>query len=205
MSTQVNLLPGAYIRGRRHHRRFRVAVFIGCLLLGAELIAGIVVHGRAERTRELYAAADLARQNSASTRRDLEDPRREADRLGLEVRLAERLRTKHRWSRLLGTLAHITPNRVMLTSISTDPPRWAPNILGTIATGAVEVSGPGRPARALLRGVTLIGQAVDHQDLATFMAAIHGTNIFASMDLRQARREKIGEQESIMFELECHW
>ena len=202
----VNLLPGGYVKRRRHHRRFRAAVLVGCVLLGIELVVGIVVHVRAERTRELYAAADIAKQNSASMRKDLDEPQRESRRLDRELQLAERLRTKHRWSRLIGMLSQITPGRVMLTSVSTDPPQWTVGLLsGGTGVGEASNSATGASARPVLRGVRLTGQAVDHQDLALFMAAIHGSNTFASLDLRQARRERIGEQESITFELECHW
>src|SRR5437870_3872790 len=146
----VNLLPGGYVKRRRHHRRFRAAVLVGCVMLGAELCVGIVVHGRAERTRALYAAADLARQNIHSTRKELEEPRHEAARLGREVHLAERLRTKHRWSRLLAMLAQITPGRVLITSISTEPPQWPARLL----SGGVDAGGPNRTPPALLKGMT---------------------------------------------------
>jgi Tfp pilus assembly protein PilN len=201
---KVNLLPVGYMKRRRHHRRFRLAVLVGSALLGVELVAGIVVHGRAERTRELYAAADAARQNITSTKKELDEPRHEADRLGREVHLAERLRTKHRWSRLMGTLAQITPGRVLLTSISTDPPQWTIGLLANANVGPDSGTGKGA-GKSILRGVRLTGQAVDHQDLSALMAAIHGTNTFASLNLKQARRERMGEHETINFELECQW
>jgi len=201
---KVNLLPMGYMKRRRHHRRFRVAVLAGSVLLGVELVAGIVVHGRAERTRELFAAGDLALQNIITTKKELDDPRHEAERLGREVHLAERLRTKHKWSRLMGTLARITPGRVLLTSIGTDPPQWTIGLLTNTNGGGDSGAGKGG-GKSILRGVRLTGQAVDHQDLAALMAAIHGTNTFASLDLKQARRERIGDHEAINFELECQW
>lgn len=193
----VNLLPLAHLRRRQHHRRFRIAVFAGALLLGAELIAGIIVHGKAERARELFAAADTARQNIAATRREAEEPKRQAQRLSREVALAERLRTKHRWSRLMASMSEAIPSRVVLSTISTDPPQWPVNILNDLNAG--------RGSRPILSGVRLTGQAIDHQDLTAFMSAIHASNLFASLDLRQARRERVQERDAILFELECRW
>lgn len=205
MTMNVNLLPGLYVKRRRHHRRFRAAVLVGCVLLAVELGIGIVVHGRAERTRALYAAADMARLNITSTKKELDDPRRESERLGRQVQLAERLRTKHRWSRLLSTLSQITPGRVLITSISTDPPQWTAGLLAASSIVADTTATTKGPQRALIRGVRVTGRAIDHQDLAAFMASIHGTSTFATIDLRQARRERTGDQEAITFELECHW
>jgi Tfp pilus assembly protein PilN len=204
MTMKVNLLPAGYVKRRKHHRRFRAAVIVGSFLLALELVVGIVVHGRAERTRELYAAGDLARQNSITTKKELDDPRHEAERMGREVHLAERLRTKHRWSRLMATLTRITPARVLLTSIGTNPPQWTIGLLAGNNVGSTPGAGK-VTARRILSGVRLTGQAIDHQDLAALMAAIHATNTFASLDLKQARRERIGDHETINFELDCEW
>lgn len=204
MTMRVNLLPAGYVKRRKHLRRFRAAVIVGSFLLAIELAIGIVVHGRAERTRELYAAGDLARQNIVSTKKELDDPRHEADRLGREVHLAERLRTKHRWSRLMATLARITPGRVLITSIGTNPPQWTVGLLASNNVGPSSATGK-TPTKSILNGVRLTGQAIDHQDLAALMAAIHATNTFASLDLKQARREKVGDHEAINFELDCEW
>ncbi len=201
---KVNLLPGGYVRRRRHHRRFRAAVLAGCVLLTTELIAGLVVHARAERTRSLYAAAADARRNITSAKKDLEDPKHELDRLSREVHLAEQLRAKHRWSRLLGTLGQITPARVLITTVSTSPSQWTPG-LSPPPLESDDKNAPRQARKPILRGVRLVGQAIDHQDLAGFMAAVHQTGAFAGLDLRQARRERAQSRESIIFELECPW
>jgi Tfp pilus assembly protein PilN len=202
---KVNLLPGLYLKRRRHNRRFRAAVLVGGVLLGAELVVGIIVHARAERTRSLYAAAEDNRLSILSAKKDLEEPKLEVDRLGREVHLAERLRTKHRWSRLLGTIGQVTPGRVLITTISTNPPQWTPGLVVVVADNERAAPAARENVRPILQGLRLLGQAIDHQDLATFMAAIHGTRAFAGLELKQARRERAKERESIMFELECPW
>ena len=202
---RVNLLPAGYAAAaRRHHRHFRFALAVGwrAHLCGADRRGCRSRPGRAGPRARCGRRPGPPGQRGGP--RDSTQPRQEADRLGLEVRLAQRLRAKHRWSRLLGLCPQITPQRAMLTSVSTNPPQWLPNVLGNPA-GAADSGSPGRAvpaadgrARAGAGGRSSgPGRAHDrHSDLG---------HLRVLSILRHARREKVGQQESIFFELECHW
>lgn len=202
MSVAVNLLPGAYRQLRRHDRHFRWTLIVVGVLLFGEIVVGFVLDNRADETRDLLAATETARSASKSVQKAMSHPKQESDQLAREVGLAEKLRTKHRWSRLLANLAQATPERVVLLSLTTDPPDWNP----ALRTMAVAV-GPDQKEdkRQMLKGVILSGQAVDHNDLSMFMAAIQTSGTFASIDLKEARREKFMNQDAIRFELHCRW
>ena len=205
MKVRVNLLPAAYLRVRQHHHRFRVGAMIWLVLLAGEVTAGLLLNARANYTRELFTAAEAAREATLSTRQAMEEPRLHAEQLSKQVELAEKLRTKHRWSRLLAALGNATPERVLITSVQTNPPQWAPGTYLAAVQAAADSKDRTRMMPPLLTGITITGYAVDHQDLSAFMAAVHGSGLFASMDLRQARRERFLDSEAIRFTMDCHW
>ena len=206
MSVAINLLPADYRRTRRHARRFRASVIVGAVLLTAEVVTGVSLHLRARQTRELLDAADAARSTGTLVKKELVAPQAEADRIEREVSLAQRLRTKHRWSRLLAALAKATPERVTITSVATDPPQWDPGFKTPVLVASAGNGTSTEPqARKILDGIVIQGHAADHQDLAAFLNGLHASRLFASIDLKQAKREKYLEQDAVGFELQCHW
>jgi Tfp pilus assembly protein PilN len=211
MMPAIDLLPEAYRHARRRERRFRLGLLVGALLLGAELAAAAVLYLRADETRKMLLQAEVARAATRELDRELEAPTRDAERLAMQVAVAERLRTKHRWSRLLALLAETTPDKVVITAVSTDPPQWSPALRSTASGGVLRprAAGPhiaaGEMARRLIEGVTLSGYAAEHGDLSAFMAALHASQSFADLDLRQARRDRYLGREAILFELQCRW
>jgi Tfp pilus assembly protein PilN len=208
MTVRVNLLPEDYRQARRRDRRFRWGVLAGLVLLGAEVAAAGLFYLRAEETREMLARTGAARMATQELRGELDAPKREAERLAQQVAVAERLRSKHHWSRLLNLLAELTPDKVVITAVSTDPPQWSPALRGRAADarhGGQSGRGAATPVPRLIEGLTVNGVAVDHGDLSKFMAALHQSQSFADVDLRQARRERYLDREAILFELQCRW
>jgi Tfp pilus assembly protein PilN len=206
VSVLINLLPIDYRRTRRRERRFRVGAVVGAVLVTAEALTGLSLHVRAQQTRELLDASEAARSACAMVKKELVAPQAEATRLEREVALAERLRTKHRWSRLLAAVARATPERVVITSVATDPPQWDPSFkTPTMVVSTAGNSAEQPEARKILEGIVIVGHAVDHQDLATLLSALHASRLFASIDLKQAKREKFLDQDAVTFELQCHW
>jgi len=114
---KIDLLPSAYQHRRRRHRRVRLGAIVGSFLVAGELVAGVVLNSRADHTRDLMAATAAAVSTTNSLKKALIQPARQADQLTREVSLAERLRTKHHWSRLLGTLAQATPEKVVIEAV----------------------------------------------------------------------------------------
>jgi len=205
VTVKVDLLPAPYRQARRHHRRFRVGVTVGAILLVGELCTGLVLHNRAHETRGFQAQARSARSCIASVKQQLVGPTRQAALINQQITLATRLRTTHRWSRLLAALAQSTPEKVVLTAVSTNPPKWAPGLGETPKTGPGNKNGKDVRAKPLIEGISIQGYAVDHNDLSKFMAAVLATDAFAAVDLKRAQRERFLEQDAIKFELQCHW
>jgi Tfp pilus assembly protein PilN len=203
MSVKVNLLPGSYRQLRRHDRRFRLTLVVVSVLLLGELAVGFVLDSRADQTRQLMAATKVAQSATLSVQKAIYDPQHESDELARDVMLAQTLRTKHHWSRLLAAIAQATPEKVVLSSLSTDPPDWNPGL----RAGSVVAAGPDQKEikRQVINGIIISGHAVDLVDLSAFMAAIHASGSFASIDTKEARREKFMNQDAIRFELICRW
>ncbi len=207
MTPRINLLPSSYRHARRQDRRFRVGMIVCTALLLSEIAAGLVLHAGAEDTRELLTAARRAEDNAQALKKDLESPAQQAEQLGRHLQLAERLRSKHRWSRLLATMTRAVPERVVLSSIMTEPAQWSTSL----QAGPVALSAGAATAvnvldnRRLIDALVVQGRAADHGDLAAFISGVHATRMFATIELKQARREKFMDKEAITFELSCRW
>lgn len=205
VTVKVNLLPEAYQRNRRHDRRFRVGLAVGVTLLVAELCTGLTLHLRADKTRSLLGQAEKARAATEAVKRKLVDPTREWDLVSQQIGLATRLRTTHRWSRLLAVLAEAVPEKVVLTAVSTTPPKWSSSLSQKSKERPRRKAKDATEVKRVLEGIVVRGHAADHDDLAKFMAAIQASNAFASIDLVDARRDPFLGQQAIGFELQGHW
>ncbi len=203
MSVPVNLLPAAYRQARRRGRRLRAGIVLGCLVLATEGLAGFALRLRASDTRALIAATDSDRAELRSLKRDIETPERQVDGIERQVAVAERLRAKHRWSRLLTALAQATPERVVITAVSTDPPQWTPALRAAMVSGGGMVTTG--ETRRLIDGIMISGHAADHADLSAFVSEMYRGGLFSMIELRQVRRDRLMERDVIVFELNCRW
>lgn len=203
MMLQVNLLPQAYRQAQARRRRIRVGVTCVVVMLSLEVMVGLVFHVRAGRARELLAAARTARTSAESIRQKMKAPAQEATLLAQQLTLARKLRTTHQWSRLLGLLAQSASSRVTLVAVATDPPKWT-QTLSLHETAAAPTRGK-TEAPLLLEGLNVRGYAVDHDDLARFISRLQAADAFATLSLKEARRDKYMEQDVISFEIECRW
>ncbi len=202
MTVRVNLLPASLLRRRRARGRRRVWIAVCLGLAAAQGVAFSFVARRAHETR-LYrnrAAQLTASLKQEKTERDA--ARLRAARLAHDVALAERLREKHYWSRWLGNLSLLTPERVMLTTVATEPPQFA----GVQSLGPRAAAGPGDAATAAgPREVRLRGAARRHDDLIALLKALNSLPGFQSVQLLEAKRTPIGEKDAIGFALACDW
>ncbi|GMU20029.1 MAG: hypothetical protein AMXMBFR13_01300 [Phycisphaerae bacterium] len=203
MIPNVNLLPQAYQQAQFRRYRFRIGLIMAVALLGAELFAGLILHARAGQTRELFAAARVAEADTRKIQEKLKDPARQAAQYEQKLILARRLRSTHYWSRLLGLLAQAAPARVTLTATATDPPRWSTHLGSGEPPDQNEKSKTALPP--MLQGMVLRGYAADHSDLSRFIRNLHASSAFASIHLKEARRDRYMENEAIAFELQCRW
>lgn len=200
MTPSVNLLPPAYRASQARRHRFRLGVAIGAALLGVELFAGFILHTRAGRTREMLDAAQTARAATAQVRQKMQGPAAEAKALTDQLVLAQKLRTTHYWSRLFGQLTVAAASGVTLTAITTEPGRWSPSLDADAANNKNS-----SPPPALLTGLSVRGYATDYPELAAFVKGVQDAKAFATLNLREARRDKYLDQDVLSFELECRW
>ena len=203
MKPSVNLLPLSYRRAQTRRRRVRLGIALGGVLLSAELFSGLLLDARAERTRELVEASKTARSATASVRQRMEGPARESSLLAQQLALARKLRTTHSWSRLLGVFAQAASSHVFLTSISTEPARWSPALEPHVRAGTSAKTGQVTPG--LLQGLTVSGYAGDYEELSKFVKGLQEIKAFASLSLKEARKDKYLDQEVVSFDLQCHW
>jgi Tfp pilus assembly protein PilN len=213
MTPRINLLPVAYLETKRQTRRCRRGVLVIASLLIGELITGLYVHQRAEETRSDLAAAEAARFAVQEMKSQLLKPKQELEVLEQQVQLAEHLRVTHHWSRLLATLAEQVPDRVVLTSVKTDPARWTRSIYKE-EVDKTEVSrrqaiDKGKdqppPLRSMLAGLNIRGYAVDYRDLSAMTASLNDCGAFHTVDLKEARRGQYRGRDVVQFELDCRW
>ena len=205
MTVKINLLPESYRQHRRRQTRFGMVMIGGGVLLAAELCVGLALHVRTARTRELLDEAQDARDTAQAADERLAVPTRKAARLSQQVTLATELRTTHHWSRLLALLGNATPDRVILAGISTDPPRWVQAREQPAKPGSGHKADESTETKPLIKGIVISGFAIDHDDLAAFMSALQAAEAFASIDLKDFRRDAFLSQEAVAFELRCQW
>lgn len=205
MTVKVDLLPASYRRAWRRHRRGRLIMTVAAALLIGELGVGVVLHTRSARTRNLLAETSDTHEATETVTQQIEEPAREVALLTQQVTLATQLRTTHRWSRLLGMLSTTTPEKVVLTTLATNPPRWTPDRRQTPKEEPRQKSKQEDQVKPLINGIVMNGYAVDHGDLSMFVKALQASGAFASIDLKDARRSEFLSRDAIAFELRCHW
>lgn len=203
MTARVNLLPAGFVRRRRECRRRQMWISVCLLVVGAQVVAFLLMSGRVrEVERQRSQAARLAKL-LVQEKADRNAMQAEAASAAREVRAAERLREKHYWSRWLGSLGLVVPEHVVLVGVQTDPVKHVENPV--LATKVV-AGGPASPAAASgVTAVRLNGVAVEHKDLLALLEAINRTGMFRSVRLEEARRGEAGRQDGISFRVTCEW
>ncbi|MHC4798228.1 MAG: hypothetical protein ACYTF1_16465 [Planctomycetota bacterium] len=178
MTMEMNLLPESYRQSRRHNRMFRMCLITGTILLSIELVVGLVFHLRADKTRNLFAEAEAIRKDAKALKSELAKPTHQHKLLTQQVTLAERLRSKHRWSRLFGMLAKSTPDTVVLSAVTTNPARWSPVLHKFIKQGLNTKVKRDKPVTKFIEGITIRGFAVDHASLYKLVSAVNVSKMF---------------------------
>lgn len=206
---RVNLLPAVFHqrRTRRRHRHAWIAVCLGVVAI--EGAVAVWVSGRAREARLYGDRVQKYRVALAAEERQCDDLRERLTQVRQDIRLAERLREKHRWSRWLGSLGMITPERVTLTAIQTEPPQYVPDRMPPAPRPAAKAADKRRveaalPPRSGLK-VRVRGMAADHASLMSFLTAMNDLRAFASVRLEEAQRQNFGAHEGIGFSVLCEW
>jgi len=200
MTPRVNLLPAAMVRRRRRSQRIRLWSAACVFAVVVEAGAALFVGSRAREVRRLEERIAALNGSLKSERAEVETQRAALEVAVREVRLAQRLREKHYWSRWLGALSRIAPDGIALTVVQTEPAR----------AGSPR-SGPAVPAKTTgatderVRKVRVGGLAAGHDDFLALMTRMHGLHVFRSVQLNDARRETAAGREGVRFDLTCEW
>ncbi len=212
MSCSVNLVPAMRLHTRRRARR-------GRLWLGfcASLCVLLATAWAAERT----AASALARL--ADNVSELELRRTEVQRRLLlaqqqRARLIEQLQTvagarrPQVWPRRLVALMREAPPGVFLTALHIDPPTAGepgekPALPPPATQAAPQTPQAVQPAPPALRGVRLVGYALNHDALLQFLHALQsasgGASEWQHVELIRATQEPYQGGLLVAFELAC--
>ncbi|MGB9626321.1 MAG: PilN domain-containing protein, partial [Phycisphaerae bacterium] len=62
-----------------------------------------------------------------------------------------------------------------------------------------------RPAETGPHAIRIRGSAARHEDLMTLYKTMNGLRWFHSVQLEEARRQKVARQDAIGFALACNW
>lgn len=176
-----------------------------------ELLIGFTLYVRAGDRRSLESQLAEATLTADSLKTELASLLRDAALVDRSRGLAERLRAKHCWSRLLAGLSQATPDGVMLSGLSTTPSKWArPRAqAGTVRSGH-EPNGRGEPMDApekasTIEGLSIQGYAMHHEDLSRLMTGLRSAGLFSMIDLKGLERTEVQGREAIAFQLRVHW
>ena len=102
-------------------------------------------------------------------------------------------------------IAQATPDTVVLNAVTTNPARWSPVLYKFVKQDPQKKANPDAPVTKFIEGITLSGFSADHENLYKLVSAVNNSTMFASVELKDMRREKYLEQEAIAFEIQCHW
>ena len=209
MTLQANLLPVEYQSRARRFRRLKLWIAASVAMVPALVLSSMFLRLRAaetssylERTAQLCAEERSVKKQLAS----LNGKREELDR---KVTLAECLRRKHHWSELLAALAQKLPDRVVLTKLTSDPPKDShvsgerPRVKAGGQSGGKRKDSPGGEGAA--RGFLIDGIAADPESLAAFLRALDDTERLGRCELRSSSRQRFMSDYAVGFTIYTRW
>ncbi|MBM4109252.1 MAG: PilN domain-containing protein [Phycisphaerae bacterium] len=181
----LNLIPRAYLVRRARRRRGRawaigLAAYTGAAGLGS-VAASIVSAGPQGATAEMVAEAE---SQASMTKRDIGRATREAADWSRRAE-AERAIGEHpRWSVLLGMLARLRGESVVLSTVEVQPPSTAGGAVGGY--------------RLALEGVARSQPAVTR-----YVLDLEGSGVFDRVTLTETRATEFRGEPSAGFRIDC--
>lgn len=201
----VNLLPAAYKLRCRRHERLRRWIAIGVIAVSVEVVLALMVRQMGGRTRELQRGlADAEQQRNTVNQRLDELTAREVE-LDRQLRLADQLNRKHRWSELLSAVSMSLPNNVVLARCESNPAKSAGG-----RAQAVQVVRPAEGASAaesqdVAGGLVIGGVATDHDAVAAFLRNLNAGGGVGRCSLESTMRQPYLNGEGVFFTIRTQW
>lgn len=205
----INLIPPAILNAHRRARRIRRWMVVSAV------VAVLAVLPLLWQVRQHARAAELVRRKQtratevASVRAELDQVNRSLAELNERLERANALRTKRSWAGLLTLMATCLPDKVWLTSASTEAAAAAGK-KQRVAPAAPAPAGEQESAPAVVgldgaRRLSLAGFALDHAEVYEFMARLDASAVFDGVQLLKADKEPVLWSQAVRFELICTW
>jgi len=198
----INFLPDWYQRQQRARRsRHRQILLAGVLLFGVVL----VYNGLRTQYNDLHHYRQALRQQVQATQGQLSEVAKlqtVRGRLTDQLRLHQKLSRPVNLTRLLNTIAHLTPQSVTLESLTTE----------AVERENRRVVKPGDPAsgrkpvieteKFTVYEISLKGHAPGNVDIANFVGALAQTGLFRNVKMVYAREGRIRDAVTRAFRID---
>ena len=206
MTIQANILPVAYRRRYRQHRRFRLWLASAATVGVLHLLFGAALGYGAEDTHEALSETAKLREQQQSRSQAFALLSVEEKQLIRRLELSQSFRRKHRWSELFASLVDRLPENVVLTKLETDPPKAdPPRVRVATAKGNAKESTPHDQPDHTAKGLTISGVARDHESVATFLRAMTADSQIGHCQLESTIRQAFQEGEGVAFTIYIGW
>lgn len=208
MSISINLIPES-VRWAQHRRRLlsRWAVALS-LVIGSLLVPFAIdrhEQGRAERLRTQH---ERMQGELADLRVQVQEATGQAERMAHQLRRAQAVLAKRRWTGVLWLIAQTMPDQCWLTSVATDPVKPSPGSLANSTKRLVKTSGSVEENVTLVdtpRRLRISGFSVDAFRPHRLVRRLKRSGSFERVALEGVERELVRGEEFFRFDLTCEW
>lgn len=202
---RVNLLPAAYELRCRRTRQMRSWAAVCIAIVCAQIAVAVVLRQMSSQARQLQQGLVQAEQQQLSLTgriRAIESQQADSDR---QIRLADQLNCKHRWSELLTNVIRCMPDSVVLTKLESEPAKCGnPSLhMVTVRTPADKIS-PTEPID-VATGLVIRGMATDHDSVAMFLRNLNTRGEAGRCLLESTIRQPYLTGEGVLFTIKTQW
>jgi len=205
MSPRANLLPAAYELRYQRRRRLRRWVAAGVVVMALQLPALVVLRQLGTQARTLQQGlleAERQREVLEGKLSALKAGQTEVDQ---QIRLADRLARKHRWSELFTGMSACLPPTAVLTKLESDPPQAGTSSTPVLRVRSNNTEAPGPESQAVAQGMVITGVAVDHETVAEFLRNLNGQRLAGRCSLESTMRQPYLSGEGVAFTIRTKW
>ncbi len=206
MTVRVNLLPAAYQIRARRPARLKLWLLVSAGVLVGQLLVAMVLRLKTDDVRRTQQQTEQLQQYRDQLTKQLADHRAEYEVIEKQVALSKALRRKHRWSRTISMLSGHLPEKVLLTRLESDPPRYQGRSASMLDAHSLVRKKKGSSGEAAVaRGLMIEGVAVDHESVAVLLGRLDEQPEFGSCDLKSTSRQPFLEDFAVVFSIAITW
>lgn len=208
MSISVNLIPES-VRWAKHRRRllFRWSIALS-LALGSLLVPYVIDRHEQDRAERLRTQREQMQGALADLRVEVQEATDQAERVAHQLRRAQAVLAKRRWTGVLWLIAQTMPDQCWLTSVATDPVKPSPGSLPKATKRLVKTSASVEENVTLVgvaRRLRISGFSVDSAQPHRLVRRLKRSGSFERVALEGVERELVLGKEFFRFDLTCEW